>query len=113
MIFRLELHTDDPEIIDVLVDVKNRAKFVKKALRHFISTKRGKETLMVMSRARADVGSGRIEPARTNASEKSITARITTGTGDLKKLKDRRKLDKSCPPPSGNIRDTYDFDRFL
>ena len=37
MIFRLELHTDDPEIIDVLVDVKNRAKFVKKALRHFIS----------------------------------------------------------------------------
>ena len=110
MIFRLELHTDDPEIIDVLVDVKNRAKFVKKALRHFISTKGGKETLMVMSRAGAGVGSGRIEPARINVTKKNAAG---AGNREKIKLKERRERDKSGPPPSEIPRDTYEFDKFL
>ena len=47
---RVEIRTDDPELIEILTGVKNRAKFVKKAIRHFISTKQGKEMFMIMSK---------------------------------------------------------------
>ena len=49
MLFRVELRTDDPKLIEVLTEVRNKAKFVKKALKHYISTKRGKETIRIMS----------------------------------------------------------------
>lgn len=50
MIFKVELRTDDPKLIEVLSEVRNKAKFVKKALRHYISTKRGKETFRIMTK---------------------------------------------------------------
>ena len=108
MIFRVELRTDDPKLIEILLGVRNKAKFVKRALRHFISTKRGKETLMIMSKPGTGLGS-RIKPARTNVRKKDAT-----GTGEEKgKLKERLKRDESCPPPSEHIKDVYDLDQFL
>ena len=109
MRFNVELRTDDPKLIEILLGVRNRAKFVKGALRHFISTKRGKETLEVMSRTGTGLERSRIEPARTNVRKKDAT-----GTGEEKgKLKERLKRDESYPPPSGTLRDIYDFDQFL
>ena len=65
---------------------------------------------MVMSRVGADVGSGRIEPARTNVTKKNAAG---AGNREKIKLKERRERDKSGLPPSGTIRDVYDFDKFL
>ena len=50
MLFHVELRTDDPEVIRALQGVKNRARFVSMALKHFLSTKQGRETLAVMLR---------------------------------------------------------------
>ena len=110
MIFRVELRTDDPKLIEILPGVRNKAKFVKRALRHFISTKRGKETLMIMSRPGTGLGSGRIEPARTNVRKKDAAG---AGDREKEKLKDRRMQDKFGSPPSEIPRDVYDFDQFL
>jgi hypothetical protein len=50
MIFRVEFRTDDPDLIETLGGVRNKARFIKRALRHYISSKRGKETFRVMSK---------------------------------------------------------------
>ncbi len=110
MIFRVELRTDDPKLIEILLGVRNRAKFVKGALRHFISTKRGKETLEVMSRTGTGFGTSQNEPARANVGKKGATG---AGNRESEKAQERRKLDKSSLPPSEILKDIYDFDRFL
>ena len=48
--FHVEIRTDDPELIRALQGVKNKAGFVRMALKHFLSTKQGRETLAIMSR---------------------------------------------------------------
>ena len=96
MRFNVELRTDDPKLIEILLGVRNRAKFVKTALRHFISTKRGKKTLEAMFRTGSGPGSRRIEPARTNVGKKDAAGAGNQEKGKLK-----------------HIRDGYDFDRFL
>jgi len=50
MLFRVELRTDDPELIETLNGLRNKAKFVKRAIKHYISTRQGRETLRVMSK---------------------------------------------------------------
>jgi hypothetical protein len=50
MLFKVEIRTDDPELVKILCELRKRAKFVKKALKHYISTKQGKETFRVMSK---------------------------------------------------------------
>ena len=109
MRFNVELRTDDPKLIEILLGVSNRARFVKTALRHFISTKRGKKTLEAMFRTGTGFGNRRIEPSRTNVRKKKAAG---TGNRESEKLKDRRKQDKAIPPPS-EIGDGYDFDKFL
>ena len=49
MLFHVELRTDDPELIRALQGVRNRARFVSMALKHFVSTTLGRETLSLMS----------------------------------------------------------------
>ena len=110
MRFNVELRTDDPKLIEILLGVSNRAKFVKTALRHFISTKRGREALEVMSRTGTSLERSRIGPSRTNVRKKGAAG---AGNRESEKLKEPRKRDESCPPPSGTIRDVYDFDQFL
>jgi len=82
----VELRTDDPELIEILSEVRNKAKFVKKAIKHYISTRQGRETLRVMS------------------------TQDIKDTGKAKK----RDAQKPVPPISGSSkRRVYDFDRFL
>ncbi|MDA8172795.1 MAG: hypothetical protein M0Z48_13310 [Nitrospiraceae bacterium] len=89
MLFRIELRTDDPKLIEILLGVRNRAKFVKGALRHFISTKRGKETFRSMSK-------------------------IEGKNPEEGKVKERQKPKESGPLPSDNDKKvSYDLDRFL
>ena len=90
MLFHVELRTDDPELIEVLGGVRNSARFVKKALRHFVSTKQGKEAFRVMSK----------QGARNS---------------EKRKGKERQKHEESglLPSDNGRKKDGYDFDRFL
>jgi hypothetical protein len=90
MIFRVEFRTDDPELIETLRDVRNKARFIKRALRHYISSKRGKETFRVMSKREIrDADSLKNKPA-AQRSENSVPS--VTEKGEKK---------------------TYDFDKFL
>ena len=85
----MELRTDDPELIEVLAGVRNRARFVKRALKYFVSTKQGKETLKAMSKV------GSKNPER-------------------EKVKGPQKTRESGSLPSDNIeKGGYDLDRFL
>ena len=43
MIFRVEFRTDDPDLIEILGGVRNKARFIKRALRHFISSRQGRK----------------------------------------------------------------------
>lgn len=89
MLFKVELRTDDPELVKILCEVRKRAKFVKKALKHYISTKRGKETFRVMS------------------------TQDIEDTGKVKKT-DAQKLEKPVHNISGSgKKSVYDLDRFL
>ena len=87
MRFHVELRTDDPDLVKILSEVSNRAKFVKKALRHFVSTKQGKETFRLMSEREMQHRESREIP----------------------------KSEKSISPKPNNVKEKgdYDFDRFL
>jgi len=86
----VELRTDDPELIEILSEVRNKAKFVKMALKHYISTKHGKETFRVMSK------------------RGMMLSKI--GGKDAKS----QKPENFFPPaPRSDKRSVYDFDRFL
>jgi hypothetical protein len=89
MIFHVELRTDDQELIEVLGTVRNRAKFVKRALRHYISTRTGKEALKSLSKP----GAKNLEGG---------------------KIQERQKPEKSSPLTSDNgKKGSYDLDSFL
>ena len=66
----MELRTDDPELIKALQGVKKRAGFVRMALKHFLSTKQGRETLAIMSRQ--GPGKKKMPGKKRNLSESSI-----------------------------------------
>jgi hypothetical protein len=66
MRFHVELRTDDPDLEKVLSEVGNKAKFVKKALKYYITTKRGKETFRIMSKRE-------LKDKESPKSEKSIS----------------------------------------
>jgi hypothetical protein len=68
MRFHVELRTDDPDLEKILSKVGNKAKFVKKALKYYISTKRGKETFRIMSKCG-------LKDRESPKSEKSISRR--------------------------------------
>jgi len=87
MRFHVEIRTDDPELIKIISEVSNRAKFVKKAIRHFISTKQGKETFRLMSK-------------------REMKHRESRGS---------LKSEKSVSPKPENVKEkgSYDLDKFL
>ena len=85
----MELRTDNPELIKVLSGVRNRARFVKRALKYFVSTKQGKEAFRSMSK----MGSENPEKG---------------------KVKEPQKTEESGSLPSNNIEKAgYDLDKFL
>ena len=48
--FRVDIRTKDPELAGALKAARNRARLVKLALKHFLSTERGKEAVLLMSK---------------------------------------------------------------
>ena len=48
--FRVDIRTKDPELAEALKAARNRARLVKLALKHFLSTERGKEAVFLMSK---------------------------------------------------------------
>ena len=107
---RVEIRTDDPELIEVLDGVRNRARFMKKALKHFISSKQGKETFRAMSRTGISSGICRNSPARENVNKKD-----PAGDRERGKAQERREAGESDIRSSDEAKReaVYDFDRFL
>ena len=110
MRYRVEMRTDDPELIEVLDRVRNRARFVKKALTHFISSKQGKKTFRAMSRTGTSSGICRHSPARKNVNKKGPAV-----DREREKAQERRRVEESDIGFSDDAkRETvYDFDRFI
>ena len=90
MRFHVELRTEDPELIEILREVRNRAKFVKKALKHYVCSKQGRETFRVMSK----------REIRDIVSVK-------------KRMEAQSPEDRSPSVPEKKIKSTYDIDNFL
>ena len=90
MRFHVELRTEDPELTEILREVRNKAKFVKKALKHYVCSKQGKETFRVMSK------------------------REIRDTGSVKKGTESQGPENRSPfVPEKKIKSTYDLDKFL
>ena len=97
MLFRVELRTDDPELIETLNGLRNKAKFVKRAIKHYISTRQGRETLRVMSKQDSE-DTGKVKK-RDQKPEKPVH--------EIKPEKPVHDI------PGNRKGSAYDLDRFL